>query len=95
MGAQHGVSDIPHAWIRRLDVLDEILLLVQQMQFWRRHVGSDRYGQPAVPAEIEPCTVEAGGAEHEATQRILIANDHIQSSIGLAGTALGERTGIR
>ncbi len=54
-GAQHGVSDIPHAWIRRLDVLDEILLLVQQMQSWRRQVGSDSYGQSAVSAEIEPC----------------------------------------
>ncbi|AWF58860.1 ADP-ribosylglycohydrolase family protein [Pseudomonas aeruginosa] len=54
-GAQHGVSDIPHAWIRRLDVLDEVLLLVQQMQSWRRLVGSDSYGQPTVSAEIEPC----------------------------------------
>lgn len=54
-GARHGVSDIPHAWIRRLDVLDEILLLVQQMQSWRRQVGSDSYGQPTVSAEIEPC----------------------------------------
>lgn len=54
-GAQHGVSDIPHAWIRRLDVLDETLLLVQQMQSWRRQVGSDSYGQSAVSAEIEPC----------------------------------------
>ncbi|GEM_PF-93607 len=54
-GAQHGVNDIPHAWIRRLDVLDEILLLVQQMRSWRRQVGSDSYGQSAVSAEVEPC----------------------------------------
>src|SRR3990167_7238024 len=39
--------------------------------------------------------VEAGGAKHEATQRILITNDHIQSAIGLAGTAFGERAAIR
>ncbi len=39
--------------------------------------------------------VEASGAKHEAVQRILITNDHVQSATGLAGTAFGQRTGIR
>lgn len=39
-GARHGLKDIPNAWIRRLDVLDEILLLVKGMQGWRRSVDN-------------------------------------------------------
>ncbi|MNG26475.1 hypothetical protein D3C84_1114720 [compost metagenome] len=38
--------------------------------------------------------VEAGGAEHEAAQRIVITNQHIQPTIGFAGTAFGQRAGI-
>jgi len=39
--------------------------------------------------------VEAGGAEHEAAQWILIADGHVEATVGLTGTALGQRTAIR
>ena len=39
--------------------------------------------------------VKAGGAEDKAAQRIFITNDYIQPAIGLAGTAFGQRAGIR
>ncbi|MCY1303169.1 hypothetical protein D9M70_528630 [compost metagenome] len=39
--------------------------------------------------------VETGGTEHEAAQRVVIANDHVQSAVGLAGIAFGQRAGIR
>ncbi len=31
-GAAHGISALPHAWVRQLDVLDELLGLVAR---WR------------------------------------------------------------
>ncbi|WP_347909865.1 ADP-ribosylglycohydrolase family protein [Pseudomonas grandcourensis] len=33
-GARYGITDIPHDWIRRLDVLDDILVLVAQAKDW-------------------------------------------------------------
>lgn len=55
-GAKHGLNDIPHAWIRRLDVLDEILTLAQAMQGWHRDVGVIRPDRQLVPDEqILPC----------------------------------------
>ncbi len=38
--------------------------------------------------------VETGGTEHEATQRVVIANDHVQPTVGPAGIAFGQRAGI-
>jgi ADP-ribosylglycohydrolase len=36
-GAQHGLEALPHAWIRRLDVLDAVLDLVDWSQpLWKR-----------------------------------------------------------
>lgn len=54
-GARHGVSGIPHEWIRRLDVLDEILLLVRQMQGWQRQLDSEGFGQHQATQELRPC----------------------------------------
>lgn len=54
-GARHGVSGIPHEWVRRLDVLSEILLLVEQLQGWQRQVGSESFGRLQVINEIQPC----------------------------------------
>lgn len=39
-GAQRGLSDIPHEWIRRLDILDELLYLAQCLQGWERQVDT-------------------------------------------------------
>lgn len=38
-GAKRGLSDIPHEWVRRLDVFDELLALAQRMQSWDRQVA--------------------------------------------------------
>ncbi|MCY1558110.1 hypothetical protein D9M68_950160 [compost metagenome] len=38
--------------------------------------------------------VEAGGTENKAAQRIIIANDDIQSAIRLAGATFGQLAGI-
>lgn len=54
-GAMHGVSDIPHAWARRLDVFDEILELVQQMQNWQRPVQPHAARRLEVSEDIMPC----------------------------------------
>ncbi|WP_186370564.1 ADP-ribosylglycohydrolase family protein [Enterobacter sp. DE0047] len=54
-GAKHGLNDIPQAWIRRLDVLDEILYLVQPMQNWRNQVDKQKSGQPSIDKGILPC----------------------------------------
>lgn len=54
-GAKHGLSDIPQAWVRRLDVLDEILYLVQPMQNWRNQVDKQSSGQPSIDKGIQPC----------------------------------------
>ncbi len=48
-GAQHGLESLPHAWIRRLDVLDAALDLVDwSLPLWTRAMRpvSD-YGKPA------------------------------------------------
>lgn len=54
-GAMHGVRDIPNDWIRRLDVLDEILHLVQRMQGWQRQVHPIDLRQLVVPEHVQPC----------------------------------------
>lgn len=51
-GAKQGLNDIPQAWIRRLDVLDEILYLVQHMQNWRNQVDKQ---SPGIDKGIQPC----------------------------------------
>jgi len=54
-GAKHGLNDIPQAWIRRLDVLNEILYLVQHMQNWRNEVDKQSGWQPSIDKSILPC----------------------------------------
>lgn len=54
-GAKHGLNDIPQAWVRRLDVLDEILYLAQHMQNWRNQVDKQSSGQPSIDKGIQPC----------------------------------------
>ncbi|MCY1546107.1 hypothetical protein D9M68_820850 [compost metagenome] len=39
--------------------------------------------------------IETGGAEHEATQRIVIANDHVQPAVRLARATPGQWAGVR
>lgn len=41
-GAARGIADMPHAWIRRLDVLDDILALAAQAQDWPVDVDSQK-----------------------------------------------------
>lgn len=54
-GAKYGLNDIPQAWIRRLDVLDEMLYLVQHMQNWRNQVDQQNSGKPSIDKGIQPC----------------------------------------
>jgi ADP-ribosylglycohydrolase len=48
-GAQHGLESLPHEWIRRLDVFDACLDLVDWSQpLWRRAMRPVQdYGKPA------------------------------------------------
>lgn len=41
-GAARGIADIPHAWVRRLDVLDDILALAAQAKDWPVEVDSQK-----------------------------------------------------
>ena len=52
-GAKHGLEDIPNAWIRRLDVLDETLSLAQNLQTWRRSVGTN--DSASISDSVLPC----------------------------------------
>lgn len=54
-GAKHGLNDIPQDWIRRLDVLDEILYLVQKIQRWNNRVDTKKPRQPIIDNSIQPC----------------------------------------
>jgi len=47
-GARHGIAGIPHEWIRRLDVLDEILLLAAQAKDWPVAVDTVESYRPSV-----------------------------------------------
>lgn len=54
-GAKHGLNDIPHAWIRRLDVLDETLGLAQELQGWQRLVDATGAVTEAPGEHVLPC----------------------------------------
>ncbi|MBB3321753.1 ADP-ribosylglycohydrolase family protein [Atlantibacter sp. RC6] len=54
-GAKYGLKDMPQAWIRRLDILDEILYLVQKLQGWHNRVDTKNRRQPIIDDSIQPC----------------------------------------
>lgn len=54
-GAKHGLNDIPHSWIRRLDVLDEILVLANEVQGWRRSVDTEGSVATKISDYVLPC----------------------------------------
>lgn len=54
-GAKYGLRDIPQEWVRRLDVLDEILYLVQHMQSWHRQADTEAFRKPVIDDVVLSC----------------------------------------
>ncbi|MFF7710739.1 ADP-ribosylglycohydrolase family protein [Pseudomonas sp. NPDC007930] len=52
-GAACGMDDLPHSWVRRLDVFDEVLQQAEQMRHWQRPASTDASAPPP-PHGLEP-----------------------------------------
>lgn len=54
-GAAYGIAGVPHHWIRRLDVLQETLMLALLMRTWQRQVGYRGDTRRHLSKELAPC----------------------------------------
>jgi len=65
-GARHGIGDMPNSWIRRLDVLDEILQLVEQTKGWRvPHEPAKAYSPEVTLSEYDAACIRMVEMTHE------------------------------